>query len=61
MEYTVDFTEQPAGPAARAVFSVTKKRDGQTFSVATKDYAIKVVGTVSGSARRLRAISPPTL
>jgi hypothetical protein len=45
MEYVVDFTEQPA-PLARAVFSVTKKRDGQKFAVATKDYAINVVGTV---------------
>jgi tetratricopeptide (TPR) repeat protein len=46
MEYVVDFKEQSANPSARAIFSVTKKKDGQTFSVATKDYAINVVGTV---------------
>jgi hypothetical protein len=46
MEYFVDFTEQPAGPGARALFSVSKKKDDQTFCVATKEYAINVVGTV---------------
>jgi outer membrane protein assembly factor BamD (BamD/ComL family) len=46
MEYIIDFAEQSTGPAARAVFAVTPKKDGQTFSVATKDYAINVVGTV---------------
>jgi FecR protein len=46
VEYAVDFPELAPASPCRAVFSVTKKKPGQEYSVATKDYMIHVVGTV---------------
>lgn len=46
MDYAVDFREYTPTSSGRVIFAVTRKKAGQEFSVATKEYVIHVVGTV---------------
>lgn len=46
MDYAIDFKEYSPASSGRVIFAVTRKKAGQEFSVATKEYVIHVVGTV---------------